>query len=229
MTEHLKELREKLSGLMVYYFFIDENGKTIKKEPHSDVLRMKFLRKQSAEDLFLCEDNGKVYSRQPGDSDYVYWCTTSKMKNGDYEADCPIRSGLTVEVMNFDGGIEFTEVMQNQNSCNNLMAKKIGLFSYEWSDSLSEKIAAEHSLSDYYAWKRYLISDKASSEFASDYDDNWLFCMDTTISTKRIGKPFYYMSQKCCLTETQYIHNISNKEWTCLELCFSSNDQSIRL
>lgn len=60
------------------------------------------------EDLYLTKESRNVLIRQMLDDNTVRWLTANKWSGG-YEADCPVKDGLVLNVVDKQGKIIFTE------------------------------------------------------------------------------------------------------------------------
>lgn len=89
-----------------------------------------FLRRQSGEDLYFCKANNRVYSRQPsnGEGKIVFWYSTVKWDGG-YEANCPIKEGMTFVIS--IGGKEYRETLVRDDWNSGTSALKVAPFSWE--------------------------------------------------------------------------------------------------
>ena len=136
------------------------------------ILTVRYKFTQNAEDLYWCPETKKMYIRQPANVDsIVFWLTSTKWTGG-YEADCPIREGITMRVIDKEENILFEETLEKDDWNGGTSAKKVG----DFADEAIKKIAAElnDGLTDYYEWKEWVLADK--EKFGNkDYDDNWLF------------------------------------------------------
>lgn len=109
----------------------------------SDVRIVSFMGDQSGlcEDLYRCKETGRVFIRQECDDTHVRWLTASKWR-GDYEADCHLREGLTLRVVDKSGSILFEEATFQEEGVTGTWAQKVGPFSWEPPKALATTIGS---------------------------------------------------------------------------------------
>lgn len=180
------------------------------------ILTVTFKTTQDAEDLFYCKETKKVYARQPANvDDIVFWLTTCKWTGG-YEADCPIREGITMRVVDKFGEVLFEEKLEKDTWNGGTSAKKVGEFRRESVNRICSTYAAEHGLTSYEEWKKRLTEDVEKHQY-KDYVDNWLYW-------ERFELGRAVVADACILGETYKIvrfkcrHRISGKTWEETEL-----------
>lgn len=89
------------------------NTRITEKDPndkYGNVRHVKFFGSQTgcSEDLYRTVENGKVFVRQNIGEGLVKWYTGSKWQGG-YEADCPLKNGLTIIAIDKKGKEIFRE------------------------------------------------------------------------------------------------------------------------
>lgn len=175
------------------------------------ILTVIFKATQDAEDLFYCKETKKVYARQPSNvNEIVFWRTTCKWTGG-YEADCPIRAGITMRVVDNSGDVLFEEKLEKDAWNGGTSAKKVGEFSRESINRICSTYATEHALVSYEEWKKWLSADTEKFQYKY-YVENWLFwerfeLERTTVANVCIlGEPYKVVCFK-------YKHRISGKIW----------------
>lgn len=180
------------------------------------ILTVTFMGNQNAEDLFYCKDTKKVYARQPSNvKDIVFWVTTCKWTGG-YEADCPIRAGITMRVVDNSGEVLFEEKLEKDAWNGGTSAKKVGEFRRESVSRICSAFATEHSLTSYEEWKKWLTEDIKKYQY-KDYVDNWLYW-------ERFELGRVVVADACILGESYKVvrfkcrHRISGKTWKETEL-----------
>lgn len=182
-----------------------------------------FFASINGEDLFkACNDIGtrsnRVYVRQPANvPSIVFWATANKWHGG-YEADTPLRPGIIVRVHDgkYSETVLFEEVLVEDTWNSGSSAAKVGAFSYEIRRALEKEITAEYGLADYAPWKKWLLEDKAKFGI-DDYDENWLYCYDTKLSSEILGT-YRYLGVEVKLHKTAYQNYVSKKTWAIFEL-----------
>lgn len=180
--------------------------------PETDrILTVTFKATQGAEDLFYCKETKRVYARQPANvDDIVFWLTTCKWTGG-YEANCPIREGITMRVVDKFGEVLFEEKLEKDTWNGGTSAIKTGEFMYEAIKRICNTYAQEHSLISHEQWASWLLENNEKYR-PSWHRDNWLYCERQEIasiavaSVTAIGVP-------CKIFRSRRKHNISGKTW----------------
>lgn len=148
-------------------------------------------------------------------NDIVFWFTTCEWTEG-YEADCPIRAGITMRVVDNSGEVLFEEKLKKDTRNGGTSAKKVGEFSRESINRICSTYAAEHALASYEEWKEWLSEDIEKYRYKG-YVENWIFWGQielerTTVANVCIlGEPYKVVCFK-------YKHRISGKIWEKTEL-----------
>lgn len=180
------------------------------------ILTVTFKSTQDAEDLFYCKETKKVYARQPANvDDIVFWYTTRKWTGG-YEADCPIREGVTMRVVDKFGEMLFEEKLEKDDGNGGTSAKKNGEFKREAIRRICNDVMTTNNLSDYEEWKKWLCSDMKSFGYEG-YSDNWMY-WDTEDVESRIAEKVNVLGLKLKIMVTKARHKISGKEWVSYEI-----------
>jgi len=101
----------------------------------SDVIILQFFRSQRGlgEDLYKVQGgalSGLVLARQELDKRLVRWCTANKWTGG-YEASCPLKPGMTINVYGPNGTILFSEKTYRTDWNGSGLADKKHAFSWE--------------------------------------------------------------------------------------------------
>lgn len=172
-----------------------------------------FMRRQDAVDLYRCQDEGKhnrVYARMSCGDGTVKWLTTSRWSGG-YEPDCPMKAGLELRIVDGDGSLLFTEVIEHGDESRDNYAVSKAPMSRDEEKRIAHTWAEKHSLLPYEEWRKNLLQARnlyAPSEIA----DHWLYCYANTISTAKesivdaLGRRLYV---ECCEME----HTTSHQRW----------------
>ena len=180
-----------------------------------------FKSSQGAEDLYWCKETKKIYVRQPtSDKSRVIWLTSNKW-NGGYEADCPMRIGITFIAVDSLGNELFRETLEDGLPYYTTTAKKTGDFASEAIKKIANEF--EDDLSNHNEWREWLILDKAVFE-NTDYDDNWLYCLTETVESEIVGTR-YFLGKKAIVERQKCRHKISEKEW--IEYLVLSEDECV--
>ncbi len=192
------------------------------------IIKVRFITTQGAEDLYKNIENGRVYARIPANVDsIVFWTTTSKWTGG-YEADCPIRAGVKMQVVDKDENILFEEELCEDTWNGRTSAEKKGLFYREAVKSVKENLIGdrnlrgfEHRVRSYEEWKKWLVS--VMDEYGyKGYRDNWVHYEVEEMNSAVIKTPVI-LGHKHKEFEITCRHRICGKEWT--EIRMSDLDQ----
>lgn len=180
------------------------------------VLQVRFKETQSAEDLYYCPETKKVYVRQPSNvSDKVLWYTSSKWTSG-YEANCPIKAGITMQVVDEFYNVLFEETLETDEWNGGTSAKKVGEFRRESINRICSAYASEHGLSSYEEWKKWLNEDIEKYQY-KDYVDNWLYCERFELG-RIVLADVDVIGVHCVIVRCKCKHRISGKTWEETEL-----------
>jgi len=167
------------------------------------------------EDLYRCKETGRVYIRQECDDKCVRWFASCKW-NGGYEADCPMKEGLALYIVDKAGNVLFQESIIKVDGYMDTVAEKIGPFSWEAISFLSDGIAKKYRLRSYEEWKAWLMADAKESGFTG-YSDTWLYSNVEYGKTKKIAK-YDVLGKTVYATKEKAIHGICGKRWTRYEI-----------
>ena len=195
----------------------------------SDVRIVSFMGDQRGlcEDLYRCKETGRVFIRQKCDDTHVRWMTASKWRGG-YEADCHLREGLTLRVVDKSGSILFEEATFQEEGVTGTWAQKVGPFSWEPPQDLAKEYEQRLDLRPYEEWKAWLMAEAKASGFAG-YAENWLFAMAEHKEPEKIDK-IDYLGLTAYVTVQEDLHKVCGKRWysyevmtedlsTCLAIC----------
>lgn len=181
----------------------------------NNVITVKYYYTQGAEDLFKRVDApNKVYARQSTNTngEIVFWLTTSKWQGG-YEADCPLKEGLTVRVVDEKGKILFEEILEKDDWNGGTSAKKNYPFVKEKIKEIEDDVAKRYKLQSYNEWSKWMIGLKEQHGYKG-YDDNWRFCEDMLINKTTLSEGEYqYYGRKLILSRERYRHKIAGREY----------------
>ena len=192
------------------------------------IINVKFVCRQGAEDLFVSVDNPlKVYARQrSNDKGIVFWCTVNKWIGG-YEASCPLREGITMQVVDERRKVIFRETLQKDEWNGGTSAKKEGLFSDELMDEIARKVEEKYGLKTYEQWKKWLNVFSTKYEYCG-YSDNWLFCMNNEQNSECLGSHDYF-GKPIYLYKTKCVHKVCGAKWEVFEIRYSGEDLCLAL
>lgn len=169
-----------------------------------------FRGRQGAEDLYWCREKKKMYVRQPANVDsIVFWLTSSKWQGG-YEADCPIKEGMVMRVVDKSGKVLYEEKLEKDEWNSGTSAKKVGDFSYEAIKKIAESFAEGRS--SHREWRDLLLREKEKAGNA-DYDENWLYYYYDCVKETVLGTE-YYLGQKVFKVKRDCKHSICGVEWS---------------
>jgi len=176
---------------------------------------VRFMEVQDAEDLYRCQENGKVYVRQQCDKTHVRWLTSIKWRGG-YEASCPLKAGITMRVVDSNDNVLFEERLVVEDGYSDTVAPKACGFSWEELRRLGDSICASQKLRSYDEWKKWLMQAALEHGYTG-YRENWLWweveyekCR-TLACSEYLGKTAYITIQKA-------IHKISGQTWEVVEI-----------
>lgn len=194
----------------------------------NQVRTVTFMGDQSGlcEDLYLCNETGRVYIRKACDDGHVHWFTASKWTGG-YEADCHMRSGLAIRVADKAGNVLFEESLFEQEGDIGTWTQKNGPFSWEAIAALADEYKKKFGLSTYEEWKAWLMADAKLCGFEG-YSDNWLFAMAERGARKKISK-VSFLGVTAYITVQEEKHKACGKSWLCYEVKDASLDSTLAI
>lgn len=182
---------------------------------------VRFIDVQNGSEELYRGENGKVYIRQPSNINEnwykgkkggrTYWLTSSKWTGG-YEADCPLKDGLVVNVKDKYGNIIFRETLRADDCCCRTSAEQNAPFAWEIKKHIASQFAEEYGLSDWNSWKALLCSEKARHDYKG-YDDTWLYCEAKSLKKKTM-KCVTEFGMTFRIIEEHRKHLISGTRWT---------------
>lgn len=176
------------------------------------------------EDLYYCKETGRVYIRQACSNSHVRWFTASKWTGG-YEADCHMKSGLIIQVVDKSGHVLFEERVTEAEGVGGTWAQKNGPFSWDATAAFAEEYVKKFGLSTYEEWKEWLMADAKPCGFEG-YSDNWLFALSERGAPKKIAK-LNFLGVTAYATVQEEKHKTSGKSWLCYEIMDASLDSAL--
>lgn len=192
----------------------------------SDVRTVRYFATQSAEDLYRCEENGRVYIRQRCDKNYVRWVTSSKWQGG-YEADSCIRRWMVMRVVDESGAVLFEEKLIHEEGYDGTVAKKIGDFADEALKKI-EKMAIDNIRPQTYEkWKAWMMRSAKKHKYTG-YSENWAFA-EAEYSDLKVVTPCSYLGKKAYITTQTAKHRISGQTWKAVEIRDEGKQTVLRL
>lgn len=165
----------------------------------------------TCEDLYRCQETGKVYIRQQCDEGHVRWLTTSK----DYEADSPMRKGIVIRAVDKADATLFVEEIVKDEGVDSTWAVKDGPFSWEAIEALAEEVRSQNDLTAYEEWKAWLLVDMP--ENAKVYPDNWCFDMTDRGPVKKLAR-MDFLGVTVFATSQELKHSACGKSWVIYEI-----------
>lgn len=175
------------------------------------VIEVRFKCQQGAEDLFYSPETKRVYARQRANvDDIVFWTTTSKWSQG-YEADCPIREGITMRVIDYKGQACFEETLEKDTWNGGTSAEKKGPFYDEVLKAHARDAEDHYRLKTYEQWKEWLCSYQEQYGYKGYYD-NWLYWEVQTVVEKEIER-YELFDGPAYLYKQTMKHKICGKKW----------------
>lgn len=172
-----------------------------------------FMAEQGSVDLFRSvTDPRRVYARLPFNSEFVQWTSTSKWSGG-YEPDCPLRSGITIRVVdpNNRSTAIVEEKMEYDQTGYGPLARKTYPFKRECVKEYARGFATQNGLTTYEKWKVFLM--KRAKEYGfTGYSDNWCFAESDCICKHRIRQTAFY-GEEAFIDKLIMKHRISGDEW----------------
>lgn len=181
----------------------------------SNIRTVRFIGKQNAEDLYRCEENGRVYVRQRCDNKVVRWLSSIKWRGG-YEANCPLKEGLVLRIVDKKKQLLFEETVVKAEGYGDTVAFKVAPFSDEAIDRVAKDIAVRYKLSSYTDWKTQLMRSAREHKFTG-YSDNWCYA-EVKYRKVRTLFPVEYLGVTAYCTEQEATHKVSGQKWTCVEI-----------
>lgn len=192
----------------------------------SDVRTVRYFATQSAEDLYRCEENGRVYIRQRCDKNYVRWVTSSKWQGG-YEADSCIRHWMVMRVVDENGAVLFEEKLIHEEGYDGTVARKVGYFADEALKKI-EKMAIDNIRPQTYEkWKAWMMRSAKKHKYTG-YSENWMFA-EVEYSNLKVVAPCSYLGKKAYITTQTAKHRISGKTWKAVEIRDEGKQTVLRL
>lgn len=179
----------------------------------NNVRTVKFYGNQrgNGEDLFRCKENGRMYIRQECDEHKVRWLSSCKWQGG-YEADCPLREGLTFELIDQQGSVVGSETLTVCNGYMDTVADKVLPFSWEALGNISKEVATQNNLIDYEDWSDWLMKESSRFNFKG-YKDNWLYDAETIDNVKMEKLSYLGTGTTVRIVKMKMKHRICNKMW----------------
>lgn len=186
------------------------------------IITVRYKDTRNGEDLYRNVETGRIYARQPANvDDIVFWYTTNKWSGG-YEADCHIREGITMRIVDDKSDILFEETLQSDTWNGGTSAEKKGPFYREAVQKIADETAAAEHLRPYKEWKEWLMAEAMKHDYQGYYD-NWLYCDSKVIKSEKqkkvmiLGKPLW-------IKRDRNRHNVCHKEWddvyiVCTDFC----------
>lgn len=181
----------------------------------SNIRTVRFIGEQNAEDLYRCEENGRVFVRQRCDDKCVRWLTSIKWQGG-YEADCCLKEGLILKIVDKEKRVLHEEIVVKAEGYCDTVAYKVAPFSDEALDQIAEGVAVRANLKSYVEWKTQLMRSAREHKFTG-YSDNWCYAEVEYGKVKTLFQ-FDYLGVPACCTTQEATHKISGQKWTCVEL-----------
>lgn len=175
------------------------------------VRTVRFMQSVNGEDLYRCKENKKVYIRQQCNEKYVRWLTSSKWTGG-YEADCPMKEGIKIRVVDNYDNVLFEETLITVDGIWETCAEKKGPFHYDAIRSMAKRFFEEYDLIEYNEWKEWLGADAEAYNYKS-YSENWLFC-EAEHENREIIVRSVVLGERVAICSQKMKHTICGKEWT---------------
>ena len=132
-------------------------------------IKVRYYSEQGAEELYKNIENNRVYVRQPANvPEIVFWLTSNKWQGG-YEADCPIKAGITMIVVDKNENELYRETLVEDNWNSGSSASKKAPFLYEAEKEYAIEYAKEQrDERDYHILQERLrLEGRQSFPFAS--------------------------------------------------------------
>ena len=182
-----------------------------------NIRTVKFIGDQRGfgEDLYRCIETGKVYVRQECDDTHVRWLTSVKWQDG-YEADCHLKSGLILNIVDKTGTILFQECVSQVDGYCYTVAKKEAPFSWEAINTIAAAIAKRYALKSRDEWYSWLGQAAKDTNYAG-YLDTWLYCEVKYMPSKKIDNA-KYLGIPVTVEAEAAEHKICGKTWTSYEI-----------
>lgn len=179
-----------------------------------NVRLVRLIGRQSGEDLYRKVNSKAVYVRQQCDDGHVRWLTSSAWSGG-YEADCPMREGLVMKIINQSGDVLYEEALVKKEGYGGTVAEKKAPFSWEAIGELGVAVMTEFGLESYYAWKDWLMAEAEAAGYKG-YRDNWLY--DAEYEEAEKIRWANILGQKMCVIRQKATHRVCGKSWIGYEI-----------
>ena len=184
------------------------------------VIEVKFYAQQNAEELYISTSGRKFYVRQPiQDTDRVLWTTASKWDGG-YEADTPIKAGITIRVVSGAKRREkithFEELMEANPETGTVSAEKKEFFLSEQLANGKKAIIKSHDLHTYDQWSRWLLNETTRYDYTG-YPENWLHFGTDRLEQEQVDT-LNIFGHNYPVIATNWKHSICDKTWTVYEI-----------
>lgn len=183
------------------------------------VIEVKFYAQQGSEELYVSANGKTMYIRQPMQTnERVVWTTATKWSGG-YEADTPIKAGITMKVISGnrrkDKVIHFEEVLEAGES-GSTSAEKKEFFVHEQLANAAKGYVKEKALRPYDSWAKWLLNDTSKYNYTG-YPDNWLHFGTDVLETQHIDT-LNILGHTYSVVETAWKHQICGKTWNVVEI-----------
>lgn len=185
-------------------------------------IRVRYFDTQDAEELYKAIDTKKVYVRQPANVDeIVFWLTSVKWRGG-YEADCPIREGIAMVVVDGENNELFRELPQKDDWNGGTSAKKEAPFIDEALRAYAKDAAERYLLASHQQWTKWLWQAGEEKEYGG-YRDNWLY-FESKCTASTVIEQKTILGEKYEIVRNDYQHKLCNLKWQSFFINKKGND-----
>lgn len=210
-------------------------------EPNSNIVTVRFLRVQGAEDLYrqVGGKRGVVLARikksknklLSGDEPRVTWCKCTPCGSG-WEADAPLKAGTIIRVVNKAN----QELFREELVPDDWNAEPTALQRYWFRDDgvrelardIRAALAENPDFIHHEAWRKIMREKRDAVDRTTDID-NWCYVEPRACDggPKRAGKPFTRGGETFQVYTVNYEHIRAGLLWTQFILCKNQHPDEI--
>jgi predicted MarR family transcription regulator len=121
-----------------------------------------------------------------------------------------------IQTREYDGGFYAVELCSESVGMTLYFGKSIDDARWHLAKQIEKAVAEEYGLTDYYEWKKWLLSDQAAYG-NNDYHDNWCF-VETEDTAHETLAEIAAFGEKWHLVRTTRRHKVSGKTFDAYEV-----------
>lgn len=192
----------------------------------SNVRTVRYIGTQSAEDLYRCVENNRVYIRQICDDRYVRWLSSNKWRGG-YEASASLKEGLVMTVVNKANEPLFAETLVCKEGYCDTVAEKMCGFADEELKKIAHRVIEQMNLKEYNQWKAWMMRSAKKCQYTG-YSENWMYA-EVDYTEEQVLFKCEYLGQEAVVTTETAVHRISGQTWKYVEIKDKSRTETLWL